>query len=57
MKEIKINRKNHDRTEVPAHLSQEDGSQTKRATTITAQEEQANKHDYSQDQVGKDRRD
>jgi hypothetical protein len=32
-------------TEPRPHLSPENGGQTKRATTMTAQEEQANKHD------------
>jgi hypothetical protein len=32
-------------TEPPPHLSPEDGGQTKHATAISAQEEQANKHD------------
>ncbi len=37
--------KNHDQPESPPHLPHEDGGQTKHATTTTAQEEQADKHD------------
>jgi len=37
--------KDHGLLEPPPHLSPKDGSQTKHATTTTANEKQANEHD------------
>jgi hypothetical protein len=42
---------------VGPHLFPEDARQTKRATIVVTQNEQANEHDQKQDQVGNYRRD
>ena len=52
---IKIIRKNCGQRELLSHLFPEEVGKTNPATTMTAQVNQANEHDYKQGQVGKDR--